>query len=63
MEKNKAFFFDRDGILNKAIVKSGKPYSPKFPYQLKKNYEILDLIKYLKKKKIYFNSNYKSTRA
>lgn len=49
MEKNKAFFFDRDGILNKAIVKNGKPYSPKFPYQLKKNYEILDLIQYLKK--------------
>lgn len=26
---NKAVFFDRDGIINKAIVKNGKPYSPK----------------------------------
>ena len=51
MKKNKAFFFDRDGILNKAIVKNRKPYSPKFPHQLKKNYEILDLIKHLKKNK------------
>jgi len=24
----KAFFFDRDGVLNKSIVKLGKPYSP-----------------------------------
>jgi transaldolase len=51
VEKNKAFFFDRDGILNKAIVKNRKPYSPKFPHQLEKNYEILNLIKHLKKNK------------
>lgn len=25
---NKAVFFDRDGVLNSAIVKNGKPYSP-----------------------------------
>jgi D-glycero-D-manno-heptose 1,7-bisphosphate phosphatase len=24
----KAFFFDRDGVLNKAIIKNGKPYPP-----------------------------------
>jgi D-glycero-D-manno-heptose 1,7-bisphosphate phosphatase len=26
--KNKAIFLDRDGVLNKAIVKNGKPYTP-----------------------------------
>lgn len=26
--KNKAVFLDRDGVLNKAIVKDGKPYPP-----------------------------------
>ena len=25
----KAFFFDRDGVLNKSIAKNGKPFSPK----------------------------------
>ncbi len=51
MEKNKAFFFDRDGILNKAIVKNNKPYSPRFPHQLKLNYELRSFIKKLKDKK------------
>ena len=50
MEKNKAFFFDRDGILNKSIIKNNKPYSPRIPGQLKLNREILQFIKYLKKK-------------
>ena len=26
--RNKAVFFDRDGVLNEAIVKNGKPYPP-----------------------------------
>ncbi len=26
--KNKAVFLDRDGVLNKAIVRDGKPYPP-----------------------------------
>ena len=26
--KNKAVFLDRDGVLNKAIVRNGKPYPP-----------------------------------
>jgi len=51
LKKNKAFFFDRDGILNKVILKKNKPYAPLFPHQLNKNYEILKLIKILKKKK------------
>tara|TARA_Y100000996_G_C22342075_1_gene569100 strand:+ start:206 stop:739 length:534 start_codon:yes stop_codon:yes gene_type:complete len=51
LKKNKAFFFDRDGILNKVILKKNKPYSPRYPKQVVKNYEILKLIKLLKKKK------------
>ena len=27
--KNKAVFLDRDGILNKAIIKNGLPYPPR----------------------------------
>ena len=51
MKKNKAFFFDRDGILNKSIIKNHKPYSPRFPSELKLNYKFLPFIKDLKKKK------------
>ena len=28
MTSNKAFFFDRDGVLNKAIIKNNKPFPP-----------------------------------
>lgn len=28
MKKNKAIFLDRDGVLNEAIIKNGKPYPP-----------------------------------
>ena len=46
----KCFFFDRDGVLNKSIVKKGKPYSP-----IKLNELIIDedaahIIKYLRSK-------------
>ena len=34
----KAFFLDRDGILNKAIVKNGKPYAPTKENQFKINF-------------------------
>lgn len=51
MKKNKAFFFDRDGILNQSIVKNQKPYSPNIPNELKLNREFLPFIKNLKKKK------------
>lgn len=27
-KKKKCFFFDRDGVLNKSIIKDGKPYAP-----------------------------------
>ena len=29
MDKKKAIFLDRDGVINEAIVRNGKPYSPK----------------------------------
>ncbi len=44
----KAFFLDRDGILNKAIVKNGKPYAPTKENQFKINFKFLPIIKYLK---------------
>lgn len=50
MKKNKAFFFDRDGILNKSIIKNNKPYSPTTPDHLKLNKELVKFIKNLKKK-------------
>jgi D-glycero-D-manno-heptose 1,7-bisphosphate phosphatase len=50
LKKNKAFFFDRDGILNKSIIKNQKPYSPRFPNELKLNHKFLPFIKELKKK-------------
>ena len=50
MSKNKAFFFDRDGILNKSIIKNHKPYSPRFPKELILNRELLSFIKKLKNK-------------
>ena len=50
MKKNKAFFFDRDGILNKAIIKNRKPYSPKYPGEFILNRSFINFIKKLKKK-------------
>ena len=29
VNKNKAFFFDRDGVLNKSIITNSKPFAPK----------------------------------
>ena len=29
VNKNKAVFFDRDGVLNKTFLKKGKPYAPR----------------------------------
>lgn len=50
MKKNKAFFFDRDGILNKSIIKKNKPYSPTNLKELILNFELVEFIKKLKKK-------------
>jgi len=51
LKKNKAFFFDRDGILNKPIVKNFKPYSPRHLKELYLNFELIEFIKKLKQKK------------
>tara|TARA_B110000046_G_C12920430_1_gene366882 strand:+ start:323 stop:841 length:519 start_codon:yes stop_codon:yes gene_type:complete len=44
----KAFFLDRDGILNKAIIKNRKPYAPIKRKDFKINYKFLSVVKYLK---------------
>ena len=49
MKRNKAFFFDRDGILNKSLIINRKPYSPKFPSELVLNYQLVKFINKLKK--------------
>jgi D-glycero-D-manno-heptose 1,7-bisphosphate phosphatase len=51
MQTNKAIFFDRDGVLNKAIMKNNKPFSPKTLKQLEINPDANMIIKYAKKKK------------
>ena len=48
MDKKKAIFLDRDGVINEAIVKNGKPHSPKNINELKINPHANELIKYLK---------------
>tara|TARA_B100001123_G_C15248203_1_gene1001776 strand:- start:1003 stop:1524 length:522 start_codon:yes stop_codon:yes gene_type:complete len=48
MDKKKAIFLDRDGVINEAIVKNGKPYSPNNISELKINPNAKELIKYLK---------------
>jgi D-glycero-D-manno-heptose 1,7-bisphosphate phosphatase len=45
---NKAFFLDRDGILNKAIIINRKPYAPIKEKDFKINYKFLSVIKHLK---------------
>lgn len=44
----KAFFLDRDGILNRAIVRNGKPFAPINENEFKINTKFLPTIKYLK---------------
>ena len=46
----KAIFFDRDGILNKAIIINSKPYSPRTLKELKINYFLKKYINFFKKK-------------
>ena len=46
---NRAIFFDRDGILNKAIIKNNRPYSPLNIKELKINKNLQKKIIYLKK--------------
>ena len=51
MPKNKAFFFDRDGVLNYSIVKNGKPYSPVKLSELVLDPVAIEIINYLKVRK------------
>jgi len=44
----KAFFLDRDGILNKAIIVNHKPYAPIKEKDFKINYKFLSVTKHLK---------------
>jgi len=44
----RAIFFDRDGVLNRAIVKDGKPYSPTKNSELFINIEAKKVIEYFK---------------
>jgi len=46
----KAFFFDRDGVLNKSIVKNGKPFSPKNLNEMVLSSYAEEIIFYLKKR-------------
>ena len=48
MDKKKAIFLDRDGVINEAIVRNGKPYSPKNINELKINPYAKELIQHLK---------------
>ncbi|MCB1194073.1 MAG: HAD family hydrolase [Leptospiraceae bacterium] len=44
----KAVFFDRDGVINKAIVKDGKPYPPSDITQFEWNEKIEEVLDYVK---------------
>jgi len=47
---NRAVFFDRDGVLNKVVVKDNKPYPPADVKALKINMELIPLCADLRKK-------------
>ena len=47
---NKAFFLDRDGIINKVILKRNKPYPPRHINQFKYNDDLQEILKYIKAK-------------
>jgi len=47
---NKAIFLDRDGVINKTIVRNGKPYAPLFLKDFKIIPGVKKTLKYLKKK-------------
>jgi D-glycero-D-manno-heptose 1,7-bisphosphate phosphatase len=44
----KAIFFDRDGVLNKSIVKNGKPFPPSHLSEVELTDSIFELCTYLK---------------
>ena len=50
VNKNKAFFFDRDGVLNKSIITNSKPFAPKNMNDFIIYDEALDVLNYIKSK-------------
>ena len=50
VNKNKAFFFDRDGVLNKSIITNSKPFAPKNLNDFIIYDEALDVLNYIKSK-------------
>lgn len=46
----RAVFFDRDGIVNKAIVRNGKPYSPQALDELELYEETCEFVSFLSKR-------------
>ena len=48
LEMNKAVFLDRDGVLNKAVVKNGKPYPPASAAELEISPDAEEALKKLK---------------
>ena len=52
MKKNKAIFFDRDGVINRALIKNKKPFSPTKlqDFKIYKDFKIFNKLK----KKFYF---------
>ena len=49
LEKTRAVFLDRDGVLNRAIVKNGKPYPPSNPEELEIPEDVPQCLQDLKK--------------
>jgi D-glycero-D-manno-heptose 1,7-bisphosphate phosphatase len=48
VNKNKAIFFDRDGVLNKTLLKNGKPYAPRNIKDFKIISDAYSILSYLK---------------
>ena len=53
VNKNKAFFFDRDGVLNKSIITNSKPFAPKSLNDFIIYDEALDVLNYIKSKNYF----------
>jgi histidinol phosphatase-like enzyme len=53
INKNKAIFFDRDGIINETIIKNKVARSPRNINEFKLNIKIKKYLEYFKKKNYY----------
>lgn len=59
MSTHKAFFFDRDGVINKSFVRNGKPYPPGNIEEFEFNQGIFEVMRKIKEKghKIFVVTN------